>query len=94
LRGMVAGGEEGGAGRTHGRPERSSCNTGSVEQWSPIQFVVAIVIASAISLGTFAHADRHGSSHATAWGVGAFLFAALVVPVYFGQYWYRKRSAA
>jgi hypothetical protein len=56
--------------------------------------VVAIVIASAISLGTFAHADRHGSSHATAWGIGAFLFAALVVPVYFGQYWYRKRSAA
>ena len=32
---MVAGGEEGGAGRTCGRPERRSCNTGSVEQWSP-----------------------------------------------------------
>ena len=26
--------------------------------------------------------------------LGAFLFAALVVPVYFGQYWYRRRSAA
>ena len=60
----------------------------------PHQFVVALVIASAVSMGTFAHADRHGSSHATAWGVGAFLFAALVVPVYFGQYWLRTRRAA
>jgi len=51
------------------------------------------VIASAVSLGTFAHADRHGSSHATAWGVGAFLLAAVVVPVYFGQYWLRARRS-
>ena len=65
-----------------------------MESWSPGQLVVALVIASAVSLGTFAHADRHGSSHATAWGIGAFLFAALVVPVYFVQYWLRKRSSA
>ena len=45
-------------------------------------------------MGTFAHAERHGSSHSTAWGVGAFLFAALVVPVYFGQYWLRARRSA
>lgn len=55
------------------------------------QFVVAIAIAAAISLGTFAHADRHGSAHATAWGVGAFLAAAVVVPIYFVRYWARKR---
>jgi hypothetical protein len=91
---MVAGGEEGG-GASDVRPgRRGSCNTGSVQQWSTTEFVIAILIASAISMGTFAHADRHGSSHATAWGVGAFLFAALVVPVYFVQYWVRKRSAA
>ena len=77
------------------RPGRSgSCNTGSVESWSITQLVLALAIASAMSLATFAHADRHGSSHATAWGIGAFLFAALVVPVYFVQYWLRKRSSA
>jgi hypothetical protein len=64
-----------------------------METWSVTQLVVALVIASAMSMGTFAHAERHGSSHSTAWGVGAFLFAALVVPVYFGQYWVRKRRS-
>ena len=64
-----------------------------METWSAGQLVVALVIASAVSLGTFAHADRHGSGHATAWGVGAFLLAAVVVPVYFGQYWLRARRA-
>ena len=65
-----------------------------MESWSPTQLVLALAIASAMSLATFAHADRHGSSHATAWGIGAFLFAALVVPVYFVRYWLRKRTAA
>ena len=55
------------------------------------QFLLAITIAAAISLGTFAHADRHGSAHATAWGIGAFLAAGIVVPVYFVRYWLRKR---
>ena len=64
-----------------------------METWSAGQLVVALVIASAVSMGTFAHADRHGSNHATAWGVGAFLFAGLVVPVYFGRYWLRARRA-
>ena len=53
-----------------------------------------LVVASAVSAGTFAHAERHGSSHATAWGIGAFLAAAIVVPIYFGRYWLRKRSSA
>ncbi len=55
------------------------------------EFLVAVTIAAAISAGTFAHADRHGSRHATAWGVGAFLAAGVVVPVYFVRYWLRKR---
>jgi len=55
------------------------------------EFLIAIVIAAAISMGTFAHADRHGSTHATAWGIGAFLAAGIVVPVYFIRYWVRKR---
>lgn len=56
------------------------------------QLLIAVTIAGAISMATFAHADRHGSSHATAWGVGAFLAAGVVVPVYFIRYWLRKRS--
>jgi len=60
---------------------------------SPLEFVLAIAIAAAISMGTFAHADRHGSTHATAWGIGAFLAAGIVVPVYFVRYWVRKRRA-
>ena len=55
------------------------------------QFLIAIAIAAAISMATFAHADRNGSAHATAWGVGAFLAAGIVVPVYFLRFWLRKR---
>ena len=76
------------------RGKREAATLPCMETWSVTQLVVALVIASAVSMGTFAHAERHGSSHSTAWGVGAFLFAALVVPVYFGQYWLRKRRSA
>ena len=58
---------------------------------SPAQFIFAILIAAAISMGTFAHADRHGSTHATAWGIGAFLAAGIIVPVYFVRYYGRRR---
>jgi len=58
------------------------------------QLLIAVTLAGAISMGTFAHADRHGSTHATAWGVGAFLAAGVVVPVYFIRYWLRKRRPA
>ena len=55
------------------------------------QFLIATMIAAGISLATFAHADRHGNPHATAWGVGAFLAAGVVVPVYVVRVWLRKR---
>ena len=61
---------------------------------SPLQFLVAIGVAAGISLLTFRHADRHGSTHATAWGIGAFLLAGVVVPVYAIQFWLRKRRPA
>lgn len=38
------------------------------------------------------HADRHGSKHATAWGIAAFLAAGIVVPFYFVRYWLRRRA--
>ena len=37
-----------------------------------------------------AHANRHGSRHATAWGVATFLFAGIIVPFYFVRYWLRN----
>jgi hypothetical protein len=84
---MVAGGQEGGH-RTHEPGPVHSCNTG---QMPLTQFLIAVTIAAVISMATFAHADRNGSTHATAWGVGAFLAAGVVVPVYFVRFWLRKR---
>jgi hypothetical protein len=59
---------------------------------SPPAFLLGVVLAAAISAGVFAHASRHGSRHATAWGVAAFLFAGITVPVYFIRYWVRGRT--
>lgn len=58
----------------------------------PITFLLAVTLAAAISAGVFAHANRHGSRHATAWGVAAFLFAGITLPVYFVRYWARRRK--
>jgi hypothetical protein len=58
------------------------------------EFLIAVFIASGISLATFAHADRHGSTHATAWGIGAFLAAGVVVPVYMARVWFRRRRSS
>jgi hypothetical protein len=43
-----------------------------------------------MSTGVFIHAERHGSRHATAWGVATFLAAGVTVPVYFIRYWVRR----
>ena len=45
----------------------------------------------AASLAVFAHADRHGNKHATAWGIATFLAAGIAVPLYFIRYWLRSR---
>jgi hypothetical protein len=84
--------------RTGGRcPEETrqgvplSSYTGQAMDTTPAEFLIAIAIAVGISLLTFRHADKHGSTHATAWGIGAFLAAGVVVPVYFIRFWLRKR---
>ena len=73
------------------RPAWCSAATLSAVDASTPEFLLAIAIAAGISMGTFAHADRHGSTHATAWGIGAFLAAGIVVPIYFVRFWLRKR---
>jgi hypothetical protein len=57
----------------------------------PLQFAIAVALAALLAMGVFSHATRHGSSHATAWGVATFLFAGIVVPFYFVRYWLRSR---
>jgi hypothetical protein len=42
----------------------------------------------------FLHADRNGSRHATAWGIGVFLFLAIVLPIYVLHARRARRGAA
>ena len=37
------------------------------------------------------HASKHGSKHATAWGVATFLAVGIVLPVYFIHYYATRR---
>jgi hypothetical protein len=55
------------------------------------EFVIVTALAAAASLAVFAHADRHGNKHATAWGIATFLAAGIAVPLYFIRYWLRNR---
>lgn len=57
----------------------------------PSQFLVGLTLAAIVSTLVFAHAERHGNQRAMAWGASAFLFAGLVVPLYFLRYWLRGR---
>ena len=55
------------------------------------EFFFVVSLAAVASMAVFAHASRNGNKHATAWGVATFLIAALAVPVYFANYWLKKR---
>jgi hypothetical protein len=57
------------------------------------QFLLSVVIGIIASIGIFAHAERHGGTHATAWGVAAFLAAPFVVPFYFVRFWLMSRRS-
>jgi hypothetical protein len=55
------------------------------------QFLVVLILSAAASMAVFAHADRHGNRHATAWGIATFLALGIAVPLYFIRYWVRTR---
>jgi quinol-cytochrome oxidoreductase complex cytochrome b subunit len=55
------------------------------------QFAIAVVGAALLAMFIFRHADRHGSRHATAWGLFTFLFALAAIPLYFFNYWLANR---
>lgn len=62
-----------------------------MERPDTLTFLLAVALAAAVSMGVYAHAERHGSKHATAWGLAAFLMAGVVVPLYFLRYWLLRR---
>lgn len=64
---------------------------GLLENLSAGEIAALLLVWSAAFLLVFLHAQRHGSKHATAWGIAAFLAAGIVVPVYFVRYWLRRR---
>lgn len=49
---------------------------------SPTQFLIGFSLATAAGIAVFLHADKHGSKHTTAWGIGVFLFLGVMLPVY------------
>lgn len=55
------------------------------------QFLFVLVVSAAASMAVFAHAEKHGNRHATAWGIATFLALGIAVPVYFIRYWLRTR---
>jgi hypothetical protein len=49
---------------------------------SNAEFLVAYAIAASAGIAVFLHADKRGSKHTTAWGIGVFLCLAVVLPIY------------
>jgi hypothetical protein len=56
------------------------------------QFFLVVALAAAGSMLVFAHAERHGNRHPTAWGIATFLALGIALPLYFIRYWLRTRS--
>jgi len=63
----------------------------SLTQTDFLDFLIAVVLAAGLAMLIFRHADKHGSHHATAWGIFTFLAVAIVIPLYFLNYWLRAR---
>jgi hypothetical protein len=55
------------------------------------EFFVAVLLAAGISTWVYWHASRHGSRHATAWGVATFLFVGLALPLYLIHHFLTRR---
>jgi predicted PurR-regulated permease PerM len=62
----------------------------TLSDYSFVNFLIAVVIAAGLAMLIFRHADKHGSRHATAWGLFTFLAALIAIPLYFLNYWLGK----
>ncbi|MFN2628585.1 MAG: hypothetical protein ABR569_08115 [Gaiellaceae bacterium] len=56
-------------------------------------FILAWAIDAAAATLIFLHADKRGDRHATAWGIGVFLFLIPVLPVYLVRHHRRKTGS-
>jgi hypothetical protein len=57
---------------------------------STSNIVFAWAVATMAAVAVFTHANKHGSKHATAWGIGTFLFLIVVLPAYVIYSWRKK----
>ena len=55
------------------------------------QFFFAVLLAAGLSMWVYWHARKHGSKHATAWGVLTFLAVGLFLPLYFLHYYATRK---
>jgi ABC-type phosphate transport system permease subunit len=55
------------------------------------EVLLAILVFTALSMWVYWHASKHGSRHATAWGVAVFLVWPLIVLYFFHYYATRRR---
>ncbi len=62
---------------------------------STTDFFIALAVWTICALAVFRHAERHGSRHATAWGISVFLVFLLALPLYIVySLWSRRRARA
>ncbi len=55
------------------------------------QLLLWIVFGAALAMWVFWHASRHGSRHATAWGIATFLLLWIGLVAYYGHYLMTRR---
>ena len=55
------------------------------------QFVAGLISGTIAAIVVFAHADKRGNRHATAWGILSFFVPAALI-VYFGRHWWMTRA--
>ena len=59
--------------------------------YTTADFLVAWAIDTAAAVGVFLHANKRGSRHATAWGIGVFLALIVFLPAYLIHGWMHRR---
>ena len=64
----------------------------NVADLSTSNIVFAWAVATVVAAAVFTHANKRGSKHATAWGIGTFLFMIVVLPAYVFHVWRAKPS--
>ena len=53
-----------------------------MKQLTPVEFLLAFVLAAGAGTAVFFHAERHKIKHPSAWASGVFLFLAIALPFY------------